>query len=179
MRPITLPVAGSWLSSHSPLQASHSPLYAPELSFWMPSSRRKSMGMSGVRGRKRANRIADRREGRPAGARRGPFLAIPAAPEGTSAWMESRSLRPRDLALPCPRQGRVPTVDDAKLDCGAVWTLDVNASGSVDDQLEITDGLNGFENVLDDEDEFGSAVATIGDLGGNGTTDLAAGGGRA
>src|ERR1700752_2476122 len=165
MRPITLPVAGSWLSSHSPLQASHSPLYAPELSFWMPSSRRKSMGMSGVRGRKRANRIADRREGRPAGARRGPFLAIPAAPEGTSAWMESRAPRPRDLALLCPRgvpmrltssvlasvllafapslpaQGRVHTVDDGKLDCGAVWILDVNASGSVDDQLEITDGL--------------------------------------
>jgi len=65
--------------------------------------------------------------------------------------------------------------DDGGPDRGAVWILTVNADGIVVDHRKISAGTGGFTGELDDADHFGSGIAAIGDLDGNGMTELVVG----
>jgi hypothetical protein len=58
---------------------------------------------------------------------------------------------------------------------GAVWILLMNADGTVKAQQKISATAGGFAGVLDDGDQFGGALAGLGDLDGDGTPDLAVG----
>ena len=49
------------------------------------------------------------------------------------------------------------------------------ADGTVDDYQKITEGVGGFTGTLTNGDNFGSAVASLGDLDGDGIGDLAVG----
>lgn len=60
------------------------------------------------------------------------------------------------------------------LTSGSVWIVYPNADGTIRDQHEIGPGLAGFEGVLGN-DAFGSSVAALGDLNGDGVPDLAVG----
>ena len=65
--------------------------------------------------------------------------------------------------------------DDGGLDRGAVWILFMHSSGKVDSTSKISDTNGNFDGVLTDGNQFGSAVAEIGDLDDDGVTDIAAG----
>jgi hypothetical protein len=58
---------------------------------------------------------------------------------------------------------------------GAIWVLFMQSNGKVNDQRKIAPGDGGFEEDLDDNDAFGSALTGIGDLDSNGVNDLAVG----
>lgn len=70
-----------------------------------------------------------------------------------------------------------PGDDDGGPDRGAVWVLFMNDDGTVDIEQKISDteGNLGLVSVLDDNDQFGSAVAELGDLNGDGFRDIAVG----
>ena len=74
-----------------------------------------------------------------------------------------------DLAVGAPGN------DTGGTDRGGVWILFLNTEGMVREKQEIADGVGGFGEDLDDKDRFGSAVADIGDVNGDGITDLAVG----
>jgi len=57
---------------------------------------------------------------------------------------------------------------------GAVWALFINENGTVRFEQKISDTEGNFGGVLTD-DQFGSAVAELGDLDGNGVTDFVVG----
>ena len=61
------------------------------------------------------------------------------------------------------------------VDRGAIWVLFMRADGKVSDERKIAPGDGGFEEDLDDNDRFGGALASIGDLDDNGVNDLAVG----
>ncbi len=63
---------------------------------------------------------------------------------------------------------------DAGIFRGAVYALYLNADGTVKTHAKINDTTGGFTGDLDDGDEFGWALAAVGDLDGNGSPDLAA-----
>ncbi len=65
--------------------------------------------------------------------------------------------------------------DDGGVRRGAVWLLYLNPDGTVKDQRKISSTAGGFSGVLDDDDQFGRAVISLGDLDGDGVTDLAVG----
>ncbi len=65
--------------------------------------------------------------------------------------------------------------DSGGADRGAIWILFLASDGRVKSDRRITAGDAGFEGELRDDDHFGSALADIGDLDGNGVTDLAVG----
>ena len=65
--------------------------------------------------------------------------------------------------------------DDGGTNRGALWILFMNSDGTVNAEQKISDLEGGFEGTLDDHDNFGSAVASIGDLNGDGGTDLVVG----
>ena len=56
---------------------------------------------------------------------------------------------------------------------GAVYALHLKTDGTVKSSLKINEVSGGFTGALDDGDEFGWAMAPLGDLDGNGTADLA------
>jgi FG-GAP repeat len=56
---------------------------------------------------------------------------------------------------------------------GAVYALMLNTNGTVKSLIKINEGTAGFSGALDDGDEFGWALAPLGDLDGNGFGDLA------
>jgi len=76
-----------------------------------------------------------------------------------------------DLAVGAPRD------DDGGTDRGAVWILFMNDDGTVDIEQKISndEGNLSLIDVLDDDDQFGSAVAELGDLNGDGILDIAVG----
>ena len=68
-----------------------------------------------------------------------------------------------------------PDDDDGGSARGAVWILFLRADGTVKAHQKISDTAGGFTGVLDDCDTFGSAVASLGDLDGDGLLDVAVG----
>ncbi|MCP3902685.1 MAG: DUF11 domain-containing protein [Planctomycetes bacterium] len=58
---------------------------------------------------------------------------------------------------------------------GAVWVLFLMPGGTVIGEQKIGDGAGGFTGALDDGDRFGSSIAWLRDLDGDGRTDLAVG----
>ncbi len=75
----------------------------------------------------------------------------------------------RDLAVGAPFD------DDDGNDKGAVWMLFMDTNGRVDREQKISSDAGGFRGDLDNSDLFGSALAGIGDLNGDGAFDLAVG----
>ncbi len=66
--------------------------------------------------------------------------------------------------------------DDGGLDRrGAVWILFLNANGTVKSHQKISQTEGNFSGALDHYDQFGSSVASLGDLDGDGMSDLAVG----
>ncbi|MCP3938448.1 MAG: hypothetical protein GY708_24135, partial [Actinomycetia bacterium] len=65
--------------------------------------------------------------------------------------------------------------DDGGNNRGAVFTLFLNADGTVKAEQKISSTTGGLTGPLDDNDEFGTSVAGIGDLDGDGTIGLVAG----
>ena len=65
--------------------------------------------------------------------------------------------------------------DDGGVNRGALYLLFLNKDGSVKGQRKISDTEGNFLGVLEDYDEFGRALANLGDLDGNGVVDLAVG----
>ena len=57
---------------------------------------------------------------------------------------------------------------------GEVWILFLNTDGTVSSEQRITDGVGGFSGSLAAGDFFGSGVAGLGDLDGDGIEDIAA-----
>ncbi len=68
-----------------------------------------------------------------------------------------------------------PSSDDGGLDRGAVWILFMQSSGKVHSTSKISNTNGNFDGVLTDGNQFGSALANIGDLDDDGVTDIAAG----
>ena len=64
--------------------------------------------------------------------------------------------------------------DTGGTDRGAVHVLLLNANGTVKTSVKLASGMNGVP-ILQDGDLFGSSVASLGDLDGDGVTDLAVG----
>lgn len=58
---------------------------------------------------------------------------------------------------------------------GAVYTLFLEADGSVRDLVKITTGMGGFTGALHDDDEFGRSLTSMGDLDADGVVDVAVG----
>lgn len=69
----------------------------------------------------------------------------------------------------------VPYDDDGGTDRGAIWILFLNSDGTVKSSQKISSNTGGLDYTLNNEDHFGSAVTQIGDLDGDGITDLAVG----
>jgi hypothetical protein len=65
--------------------------------------------------------------------------------------------------------------DDGGPDRGAVYVLFLTSGGTVKSSQKISDGSDNFVGILDDEDSFGSSVASLGDLDGDAVTDLVVG----
>ena len=68
-----------------------------------------------------------------------------------------------------------PLDDDGGSDRGAVWILFMNDDATVDVEQKISDTEGFFDGLLEDNDQFGSAVAELGDLNGDGLRDIAVG----
>jgi len=65
--------------------------------------------------------------------------------------------------------------DDGGALQGAVWILFLNTDGTVKSEQKISETTGGFAGHLDPDDLFGSSVAALGDLDGDGVEDLAVG----
>jgi len=65
--------------------------------------------------------------------------------------------------------------DDGGIHRGAVWILFLNADGTVKNYQKISDTQGNFTGTLDNDDIFGNSLANIGDLNGDGVTDIAVG----
>jgi hypothetical protein len=65
--------------------------------------------------------------------------------------------------------------DDGGTDRGAIWILRLGSNATIKSQQKISSTQGGFLGALSDGDRFGSGVAAIGDLDGDGIGDLAVG----
>ena len=65
--------------------------------------------------------------------------------------------------------------DDGGTSRGAAWVVFLDAAGQAVGEQKISDTAGGFTGTLDDSDEFGCAVAGLGDLDGDGVRDMAVG----
>jgi len=65
--------------------------------------------------------------------------------------------------------------DDGGFNRGAVWILFLNTDGTVKSHQKISATQGNFTGILDNYDGFGTSVTSIGDLDGNGITDIAVG----
>jgi len=61
--------------------------------------------------------------------------------------------------------------DDGGADRGAVWILYLNEDGTVKSEQKISDTQGGFDGGLDNEDLFGTPVASVPDLDGDGLAE--------
>ena len=68
-----------------------------------------------------------------------------------------------------------PLADDGGASRGAVFVLFMNFDGTIKEGQRISDTDGGFTGVLDDDDRFGTGVAGLGDLDGDGVEDVAVG----
>jgi len=68
-----------------------------------------------------------------------------------------------------------PGDNDGGTSRGALWVLFLNQDGSVRVEQKISDLAGNFTAGLSDNDQFGGAVAVVGDLDGDGIPDLLAG----
>lgn len=68
-----------------------------------------------------------------------------------------------------------PGDDDGGTDRGAIWILNLDAQGRVLAQQKISQQAGNFAVNLDDGDEFGAALAAVGDINRDGIVDLAVG----
>ncbi|MCP4963084.1 MAG: hypothetical protein GY925_27935, partial [Actinomycetia bacterium] len=68
-----------------------------------------------------------------------------------------------------------PVDDDGGTDRGAVYVLLLNADGTVKAEQKISSTTGGLAGPLDDGDRFGSSVAGVGDVDGDGIVDIAVG----
>jgi hypothetical protein len=76
-----------------------------------------------------------------------------------------------DLAVGAP----TPNYSAEEWGRGRVWILFLNPDGTVKAEREIGQGAGGFTGTLEYGDFFGQALATLGDLDGDGVTELAVG----
>jgi hypothetical protein len=65
--------------------------------------------------------------------------------------------------------------DDGGFDNGAVWILFLTTDGSVKTHQKISSLEGNFTGILDDEDYFGRSITSLGDLNGDGITDICVG----
>lgn len=65
--------------------------------------------------------------------------------------------------------------DDGGTARGAVRVIFLNSDGTVKDHQKISDLYGNFTGILDDNDNFGRSVASLGDLDGDGVGDIAVG----
>ena len=65
--------------------------------------------------------------------------------------------------------------DDGGTDRGAVWMLFLDTDGTVKSHQKISDTEGNFTGILDNYDGFGGSVGSLGDLDGDGVTELAVG----
>ena len=77
-----------------------------------------------------------------------------------------------DVAVGAPGDSGLPTNDAAK---GSVWLLSLERDGTVLSERRLTAGVPGFPGPLANNDFFGSSVVDLGDLDGNGVSDLGVG----
>jgi len=68
-----------------------------------------------------------------------------------------------------------PTADDGAVGAGALWLLCLNRDGSVRAQRKISATSGGFDGPLAMGDLFGTCVVSLGDLDGDGNSELAVG----
>ncbi len=74
-----------------------------------------------------------------------------------------------DLAVGAPMD------DDGGLDRGAIWLLLLQSDGTVKSSRKVSSLVGGFSGTLTDRDNFGYALAALGDLDGDGLLELAVG----
>ncbi|MFH1320771.1 MAG: T9SS type A sorting domain-containing protein [Bacteroidota bacterium] len=65
--------------------------------------------------------------------------------------------------------------DDGASDSGALWVLFLNSDGTVKSHQKISSTQGNFTGTLETSDMFGHSVASLGDLDGDGVTDIVAG----
>ena len=65
--------------------------------------------------------------------------------------------------------------DDGAIDAGAVWILFLNEDGTVKSHQKISATEGGFHGSLDEVDYFGTSLALLPDLDGDGVNELAVG----
>lgn len=65
--------------------------------------------------------------------------------------------------------------DDGGIDRGALWILFLDTNGTVKSHQKISDTQGNFTETLDNSDQFGFSVTSIGDLNDDGNDDLAVG----
>lgn len=68
-----------------------------------------------------------------------------------------------------------PNDDDGGNGSGALWILFLNVDGTVKEQQKISSLSGGFQGTLFSQDAFGSSLASLGDLDGDGVNELAVG----